>query len=105
MALRVVALKTKLSFGVHRVATFTDQTTNPQAKLASTQMLRLGKPKVSLASCTPVQQKEKCSISTCSPGYAITVVTVCCLQAVTIHIRFVTALAICSVEVLQNLEC
>ncbi len=31
---------------------------------------------VSLASCAPVQRKEKCSTSTCSPGYAMRVVTV-----------------------------
>ena len=60
------------------------QTTKSQAESASTQVLRLGNPKVSLACCTPVQRKEKCFTSTCSSGYAITVVTVRSLLAVTI---------------------
>ena len=34
------------------------QTTKSQAKSASTQVLRLGNPKVSLACCTPVQKKS-----------------------------------------------
>ena len=73
----------KLSSGVHRVATFTDHKVTGQvgqhAGAATWQ------PKVSLACCTPVQRKEKCFTSTCSSGYAITVVTVRSLLAVTIH--------------------
>ncbi len=51
--------------------------TGQRSRPARSEVLRLAwQPKVSLASCTPVQRKEKCSTSTCSPGYAIIVVTV-----------------------------